>query len=263
MIEKCNRKTCLRAVTTNNQNEDYKEFLDQVLEILQKEISETDVHKDSSNSKHNYDFLSKKGKFLWKILDLYGRLKKLLDDLNRVEAFITSFPNMEIYEENKINEIAYLNYHLEVFYHKIHTIGEVQKIIVAQVFELDICDKDCNWDNLNARKNDIEPNVIDVIDRYYKSFKSMINVRHLNTHRSLNVNPSSNEISALLLLHENSKSYSESENFIFNKQIKGSIEKHINKKVEYIHDSKEIAKKYVDELLYEILIEALKRADNK
>jgi len=245
--------------------EDLKQNLEYINLFLIDEFKHIQIHKDFNNSKDNYHLLSEKGKYLLEILNLYGRLNKLLDDLNIVVVFITTYPDIEIYKESKINEINFINYHLEVFYHKISTILDVMKLFVSHVFELGICPKVCNWENLEKRKADIDSNTLDIISRYYKSFISIIDIRNLNTHRSINVNPSSTQIASLLFLQENSNSNNNgSEGFIFtNVQINSIIEKHKSKKVEDIRNAKEIENKYVDELKCKIFIEGVKRANNK
>jgi len=244
--------------------DEIKQNLEHINIFLFDEFKRIQILTEFNSSKSNYHLLSEKGKYLLEILNFHVRLNKLLDDLNMVEVFISTYPVLEIYKESKINEINFINYHLEVFYHKISTISDVMKLFIAQVFELGICPKECNWENLQKRKSDIPPDILDVIQRYYDSFKLIIKIRNLNTHRSINVNPSSNEISSLLFLLENSdSSNNESKIFICNEQITGSIEKHKRRKVEDIRNAKEIADKYVDELKNKILIEAVKRADNK
>lgn len=243
---------------------DFKQNLEYINVFLNDEFNNIQIHKDFSNSKNNNHLLSKKGKYLFEILSLYGRSNKLLDDLNMIEVFISTNPDLEIYKGSKINEINFINYHLEVFYHKISTILDIMKLFISHVFELGICPKECNYNNLKDRKEDIDKNVFDVIDRYYDSFELIIKIRNLNTHRSINVNPSGNQIASLLFLKENSVPINiESECYISNMHVDSIIETHKSKKVEYIRNAKEIANKYVYEFNCKILVEAVERAENK
>ena len=157
--------------------EDFIQNLEQVNQFLYNEIKSIQIHKDFNSSK-NYNLLSKKGKYFLEILNLYSRLNKLLDDLNFVEVFITSYKDKEIYKESEINEIKYINYHLEVFYHKISTILDVIKLFVSHVFELEIPPEKCKWEKIKEKKSDIDSNAYDLMERYHKSFKSIINIRN-------------------------------------------------------------------------------------
>jgi len=236
-----------------------KSFNDNLAYINQLMIDEyafAQTKEDFSDTKSNYHLLSNKGRYLFDTSDLNYKLNGLIDNLDLIEVFLTSYEPLK-FKENKINEIDHINYHLEVYYHKIHTILELMKLATNEIFQLGIPYKDCNWENIQKKKDIIDSNVLDIIDRYYKSFKSSISVRHHNTHRASNVNPSSHILSIKLSLLENSNS----SNFISAVEVGKDIQKHRDEKSNMIKKGKAIAKRYVDEFNFEIIREMVRRVE--
>lgn len=238
--------------------ENFKQNIEKINLCLEKEFKQVQNHKNFNNS-DKYNLLSEKGKYYYETLMFYIKLNKLLDDLNMIETFITTYPK-EIYKENKINEIKFINYHLEVFYHKISTILDIIKLFISHVFELRLRPKDCNWENLKKRENDITSEVFDVIVRYYESFESMIKIRDLNTHRLSNVNPSSNQLSTLLLILE---TFEKGKHLVSKQALDYSLQKHREKIIEHIKSASAVAKKYVDEFIDKILLVVVTRGNSK
>ena len=63
-------------------------------------------------------------------------LDKIMGDLEKVAVFLRRIPTKKFYEENKISELDYVKYHLEVFFHKVSTGSDLLKLLVNVVFEL-------------------------------------------------------------------------------------------------------------------------------
>lgn len=235
----------------------YSENLDFINQLTLDEITITHAKESHSNTKSNRHLLSNRGRYLIDASDIHCKLNVLTDSLDMIEVFLTSYEALK-FKENNINEIDYINYHLEIYYHKIHTILELMKLATNEIFQLGIPYEDCNWKNIQKQKRDIiDSNVLDIIDRYYKSFKSSISVRHHNTHRASNVNPSSHRLSIKLSLLENSNS----SNFISVVEVGKDIQKHRDEKSNMIKKGKAIAKRYVDEFNFEIIREMVRRVE--
>ena len=234
-----------------------KERLYSIMSLLITEIKNSDAKEGFDISKNNYHLLSKDGKYLLEFNDYFNRLNKLIDDLNIVIEFIEKLPSFVLDRKELIDPINYINYHLEVFYHKISTINDVLKMMTNSVFRLGIPEINCNWEKIKNKRKDISNSVFCVIWRYHKTFKPLINIRQLNTHRAINVNPTSNEIASLLLLKKNTDSDDKSELFIPIELIENEIEKHRNEILGNIRHYREIANNYVEEFINEISIEVV------
>ncbi len=234
----------------------YSQNLADINQLMIDEYAFAQTKEDFSDTKSNHHLLSNKGRYLIDASDPYWKLNNLIGTLDMIEVFLTSHQGLK-FKENNINEIDYINYHLEVYYHKIHTILELMKLATNETFQLGIQYKDCNWGNIQTLKHRIDPNVLDIIERYYKSFKSSIKVRNHNTHRASNVNPSSHILSIKLSLLENSNS----SNFISAVEVGKDIQRHIADKLNQIKEEKGIAKKYVNEFNFKIIREMARRVE--
>ena len=229
-----------------------------IQDTLLEEMKKADNHSDYDITKNNYHLLSNKGKYLSNAFDFQNKLDKLIEDLNKVEIFV-GIPFQINFAETQINDIDYINYHLEVFYHKISTIHDVMELFINEVYELGLSNEDCNWNKLKTKRSEKNRNVMDVLELYYKSFNFMINLRHSNTHRSQNINPESTEISALILIQK-----IDPDNLLISPtMLKSQIAKHRRKKVEFINEAKEIAGKYVNAFMCGISADIKEISDKK
>lgn len=231
---------------------------DEKLELLQTQIiKEYDNFIDFNilDNKSYYHLLSNKSQFISDFIDFTYRLEKLINDLSVVESLISKYSVVKI---NNINEIQYINFQLEVFYHKIHTILEVLKLFVNHVYDLKLSEKECDWKKIRELKKKINPNAFDIIEKYYKSFSSIINVRHLNTHRDYNVSPKSKKLSSLLFLKDRKKEQFKTVSELLNK----GVESYKNEKLEFVHQSISVAKFYVN-IMNSILIDDVLKFINK
>lgn len=235
----CDQLQCLSCVSCPFLD-GYNEKMDIVNSFMLNEFEIVRSNKDYRDDVSNYDLLSIEGKYTIDFIDLVYRLGKLIDDINIVETLITKYSVVNIIT---IDEIDYINFYLEIFYHKINTINDVLKLLVNHVYKLEIDEKLCDWKSISQRRNDINPNALDIIEKYYKSFKSIIHIRNLNTHRNLNVNPSSKMISALLLVK---KIKAKQMDPIFLDLVNEKLESHKMEKIDFIRSSKDTAKFYID-----------------
>lgn len=58
------------------------------------------------------------------------------------------------------------------------------KLIVNEIYSLEIPKKECNWNSLIS-KLDKNTTCLKIIDGYYETFKDFIESRHINTHRGI------------------------------------------------------------------------------
>jgi len=133
---------------------------------------------------NNFHLLNKTEKYVSRVSKINGDLGRVFDQINSIKIFVRRFPNKKFYYENGIGELDYIQYHTESFIHKVHTILEVMKLIVNEVYCLNIPKKDCNWNSL-VSKLDKNTECLKVIDTYYKTFENFIESRHVNTHRGV------------------------------------------------------------------------------
>lgn len=252
----CDQSHCLRCNSCLILDE-YEDKMNLVYSYIHQEFEIVRANKEYSDEINNYNLLSTEGKYAVDFIDLTCRLEKLINDIRVVEFLMTKYSVVKI---NTINEIDYINFHLEVFYHKINTINDVLRLLVNHVYRLGIEEKKCNWNSINQKKDVINPNAIDIIEKYYKSFKSIIHIRDLNTHRNLNVNPSSKIISALLLLKDRTAKQMDPffSELVNEKLVHKELEGHKKKKIEFIRSSKDTAKYYIDFFNAALLDDVLK-----
>ncbi|MDO6598472.1 Cthe_2314 family HEPN domain-containing protein [Oceanihabitans sp. 2_MG-2023] len=133
---------------------------------------------------NNFHLLNDTEKYVSRVSKINGDLRRVFEQLNSIRVFIRRFPNKKFYYENGIGELDYIQYHTESLVHKIHTIMEIMKLMVNEVYCLGIQERNCNWKNL-TRKLDKETDCLRVIDNYLDVFKDYIDLRHINTHRGI------------------------------------------------------------------------------
>lgn len=121
--------------------------------------------------------LLQQNNYVWKVLEL-------ISDLEKTHVFIRRFPNRKYYEENDLDQLAFIKYHYEVFLHKIHTLLEVYKLWLNDFYEIGLKHKDCSWNNLKNHPKVKESKAKMILEAYHETFKYAIKHRHLNTHQA-------------------------------------------------------------------------------
>lgn len=146
---------------------------------LTKGIHKLEGFKWSGNNRH---LLSSKAKYSTDVFMIQSDLVSTCQEINMVKVFLSRFPLKAYYQSHDIDEIDYFEYHLETLLHKIHTVSEIMKLLINQVYDLKIQPKDCSWDALRKKVGTkIAP--MKIIDKHFKAFKSLIDRRHLSSHR--------------------------------------------------------------------------------
>lgn len=142
---------------------------------------------------NNYHLLNIYEKYLSDVGKVNSELRSVFEQIDFIIIFLRRFPNKKFYNNNGIGELEYIQYHTEVLFHKIHTISEIMKLLVNEVYCLEIRRKDCNWKNLTQRLKKETPCLVE-IENYYETFKEYIDYRHLNTHRGIYIDDEKDSI---------------------------------------------------------------------
>jgi hypothetical protein len=131
---------------------------------------------------NNHHLLSEVDKYHSRVFRIQNALTKTAEQLGQIRIFLNRFPLKKYYFEKGISQLEYVQYHTEVLFHKVHTILEIMKLLVNEVYQLGIAPKDCSWRELTKkipRKTEPMKN----LDLYFKTFEDLIDRRHSNTHR--------------------------------------------------------------------------------
>ncbi|HLS11810.1 MAG TPA: hypothetical protein VK050_06585 [Flavobacteriaceae bacterium] len=251
-----------------NENVSDLELRKYFLEYYQKLKKTATKHPEFKLDQNNYHLLSKDAKEASQMLNYMSKIDGLLADLEKTAVFIRRFPLKEYYQKNDIDQLDYIKYHFEVFIHKIHTLLEVKKLWLNEFYEIGLDERDCNWNNLkNYKKIQKSPAKI-IIDNYYKSFESLIKLRHLNTHRAYFQDSKNEELKSELMIYnlyekfglELDEEYKRmSPKFLIDYQVK----KYRKERVGYIKNGIEVATIYSNQFITLILTEFFNEKINK
>jgi len=100
-----------------------------------------------------------------------------------------------------------MQYHLEAYVHKMHTVLEVMRLMVNEVYAFGIQEKECTWDNLRKYPGMKNSAVSKVLNYYFKTFKNVNDIRHVNTHRGIFSDKDMDELSSHVLIYSSAKKY--------------------------------------------------------
>lgn len=228
-----------------------KELFGQFLNLLQETQKGIDKHPDFSYIKNNHHLFSDRGKYVQKVFRYYSRVMEVQEDLDRIAIFLRRFPLKKFYEENNIDYISYTKYHMEVFFHKINTLLDLLKLMVNEVYELNLSARKCTWDKLckHDRTKDTPP--LKVMEYYHKSFEHIIKARNLNTHRGLYHDPESDDIRMPMMIYRESEKFNidvgEDLRLVMPKfGIEYRLRKFKKEKLNYIKNANEVVTQYVN-----------------
>ncbi len=133
---------------------------------------------------NNHHLLRSDEKYVSRVYRLQSLLIDQLEHINYTYIFISRYPFGKQYAQKRITQLHYIDYHFEVVLHKVHTICELMKLIINEVYTFNIPHEQCNWNTLSKRlKSDTKPMLS--IDQYYQTFKDLIHNRHISAHRGL------------------------------------------------------------------------------
>lgn len=133
---------------SNKNNSTKNSYLNNELTLLLFKLSNKnriDISKRDGydNKKNNHHLLTEQEKYVINTMDQTFKIQGLIEQLYFIKVFIRRFPFYTFYKENEINQLNYIQYHTEVLLHKIHTITEIMKLILNQVYLLKLTPKNC------------------------------------------------------------------------------------------------------------------------
>ncbi|MGD0710563.1 MAG: Cthe_2314 family HEPN domain-containing protein [Bacteroidales bacterium] len=157
-----------------------KNLLDSTSEILMN----GDKRKGFVLGQNNHHLLNEREKYIMRIQKRHSDLIATIEQINFIKIFLSRFPNKDFLSNNNINQLTYIQYHSEVLFHKVHTILEIMKLLINEVYILKIEPEDCSWNTLISKLNkNYLP--MKIIDKYFKTFEKFIEMRHANSHRGI------------------------------------------------------------------------------
>jgi len=214
-----------------------------------------------SYSKNNYHLFSSREKYYMDIFNLYTRINDLKRDLERIEVFLRVYPNAKYLTKHNIDKLEYIKYHTEVFFHKIHTIVEVQKLLLNQVYVLGLSEKQCSWDTIKKKLGDVNIRALDVVEKYYIAFEHIIEARHKNTHRAIYNDKDTVDFSGGLFVYKTFEQMNKEVDNNFQKiapkfLLEYELKMYRKERVNFIKQSRIAAESYIDALVNYVLIDA-------
>jgi hypothetical protein len=131
---------------------------------------------------NNHHLLSEVDKYHSRVFRIQSSLTRTVEQLGQIRIYLNRYPFKKYYFEKGISQLEYIQYHTEVLFHKVHTILEIMKLLINEVYQLGIAPKDCSWVAL-VKKIPLKSGPMKNLDHYFKTFEDLIDRRHSNTHR--------------------------------------------------------------------------------
>jgi len=127
------------------------EFTIYFIKVFVDSIKDIDKRNGFSYSSNNYNLLNEKERYLTDIQRYHTNLIYTIEQIDYIRVFLKRFPAKKFYQNNNINQLSYIQYHIEVLIHKIHTISEIMRLLVNEVYMLKIDPRDCSWKKLVSK----------------------------------------------------------------------------------------------------------------
>lgn len=147
-------------------------------------LLDCDSREGFSIENNNYHLLSEKEKYIVGVQTGFNRITDCIDQIEYIPVFIRRFPPREYFHKHGINQLKYIQYHLETFSHKVATLLDLMKLIVNEVFQAGIPEKDCSWDKLRKTVG-VNERPMKLIAKYFEIFEYLIKFRHNVTHKGM------------------------------------------------------------------------------
>jgi len=141
----------------------------------------------------NRNILTDSEKYIVDIQKQHSNLISTIEQIYFIKTYLRRFPDKNYLSENGINRLSYIQYHTEVLSHKIHTVLEIMKLMINEVYVLNIPPVDCTW-RMIISKLDKKILPLKIIDKYFRTFAKIIELRHINTHRGVYSDKGQDEI---------------------------------------------------------------------
>lgn len=228
-----------------------KELIKKFLQFLDDSQKGVTSHPDFSYSKNNHHLLSPQGQYAQKVFRYYSRIMEILEDLKKVEVFLRRYPLKRFYEIYDIDYLSYSKYHMEVFFHKIHTLLDLLKLMLNEVLEIGLPTRKCTWESLKKHPKCQDSASLQIIHYFHKSFEHVITARHLNTHRGIFNDEDSDDIRMPMMIYKNSKRLNmevgdDLRRIMPEFIIEYRLRKYKKEKVLFIKNGNEVATQYVN-----------------
>lgn len=131
---------------------------------------------------NNYEILSSTEKYLSDVFRVQSDISQIFEQLRHIRIYVQRYPLKAYYMNHGITQLDYIQYHIEAMIHKIHTIQEIMRLLINEVYKLELLPQNCSWRNLTKKISVTEKPMI-LLTRYASIFANIIAVRHLNSHR--------------------------------------------------------------------------------
>lgn len=121
------------------------------------------------------------------IIRVYGIINKILfcyKSINQASNFIKRRPTItELDNNEEMTVIDYYNYHYDVIVHKLSTIRDLSFKLINKVYNLQLKDRNCNWDNIWKKRNLISvPGILDIQTLLYNFMEEIQRDRNESSH---------------------------------------------------------------------------------
>lgn len=123
-------------------------------------------------------------KYILDTFNILNRIDYCLNTINRAKTFISRRPSIKDLDNNaQMTVIDYYYYHYDVVIHKLSTIRDLSYKLINVVFRLGINDRNCGWDSILKKKNEIAlPGIMNLQQLYYKLLERIEFERNESTH---------------------------------------------------------------------------------
>ncbi|MFY0631961.1 MAG: hypothetical protein JXR05_16485 [Flavobacteriaceae bacterium] len=246
----------------------YFKLLKVFIEYYRKTMKDLEEHPEFELGQNNHHLLTDEAKKVSRISDFMSRLSGLISDIDKVIVFVRRFPSKTYYESNDMNQLDFIKYHFEVFIHKIHTILEVKKLLINDFYELGFENENCSWNNLKKHKKIKTSEVKKIVENYHETFKHLIELRHINTHRGIFNDKKNNDLNNDLFIYKGFEKFGLDIGDDFRKIrpkfiVDYQIKEYRKERLKYIKEGREIANNYINQILTIILAEFFEKKLNK
>ena len=200
-------------------------------------------------NQNEYEAIKESKQQIYKVFDLHDRLLEICTQLDFIPIYLRRFPLKKYYNQNGIDQLSHLKYHLEVYVHKLHTVLEIMRLLVNEIFSYNLHPKECSWKKLIQQSGFRTTDTFSILDSYHKIFEDFIKTRHLNTHRGIFKDSDYSKLKSALLYYNLPEEYGFSKkelNEFYPKYLLDSnIKLYRQKRLTLVLDSNKIAFDYV------------------
>lgn len=153
-----------------------------LLDAIKKAIDNVYSNSQFNKVKHNYSLFNENERYLMNFNEYYNKCLDLVSDLDKIVVFIRCFPSKKYYENNDINQMEFIKYHLEVYFYKIHTLLDIMKKLLNALFEYGLSEKECTWNRLKTKNEILNSDFEKLILAYHNTFRDILEKRNLSSH---------------------------------------------------------------------------------